>query len=171
MQDRQKPTIVPDIIWAPLVSGGLMLIVGLLGLWAHQPWIFPSLGPTAFLQAEQPNLPVSTFHNTVIGHFIGLGAGLLSVFVLGATTAPGVLCTGELVPVRVGAAVLAVTLNMLLGLLLKATHPPAAATTLLVALGGFKPTFHDTLTVAIGIVVVAVVGEGLRRARTRQLRR
>ncbi len=108
MHARRKPTIVPDIIWAPLVSGGLMLIVGLLGLWAHQPWIFPSLGPTAFLQAEQPNLPVSTFHNTVIGHFIGLGAGLLSVFVLGATTAPGVLCTGELVPVRVGAAVLAV---------------------------------------------------------------
>lgn len=44
------PIGVPDIVWAPLAAALLMLIVGLIGLIAHQPWLFPSLGPTAFLQ-------------------------------------------------------------------------------------------------------------------------
>ncbi|MDZ8053379.1 MAG: hypothetical protein RMX68_014275 [Aulosira sp. ZfuVER01] len=52
--NQRSPSKVPDIIWAPLTSAALILIVGLLGWVAHQPWLFPSLGPTVFLQAEQP---------------------------------------------------------------------------------------------------------------------
>jgi CBS-domain-containing membrane protein len=66
------------------------------------------------------------------------------------------------------AAVLAVALNMLGGLLLRASHPPAAATTLLVALGGFKTTVHDAVTVIVGVLIVAIVGEVLRRIRLGQ---
>lgn len=159
---------MPDWVWAPIVSGGLMLLVGVLGLVTHQPWLFPSLGPTVFLQAEQPDAPFAKFYHTVVGHLIGLGTGLLAVFVFHANTAPSVLGTGEMTGVRVGAAVLAVTLNMLLGILLHASHPPAAATTLLVSLGGFKPTIHDALTIVSGVVIVAVVGEGFRRWRLQQ---
>jgi CBS-domain-containing membrane protein len=146
-----------------------MLIVGLFGLLAHQPWLFPSLGPTAFLQAEQPNVPFAKFYHTVMGHFIGLCTGLLAVFVLQANSAPGVLLTGKITAVRVAAAVLAVTLNMLIGILLKASHPPAAATTLLVSLGGFKPILHDAVTIMIGVIIVATIGEGFRRWRLQQL--
>jgi hypothetical protein len=46
-------------------------------------------------------------------------------------------------------------------ILLHASHPPAAATTLLVALGGFKPTVHDALIVIIGVLIVATIGERL----------
>lgn len=60
---------------------------------------------------------------------------------------------------------LAVGLNMLFGLLLKASHPPAAATTLLVALGGFEMSVHGALTVIAGVSIVATVGEALRRIR------
>jgi HPP family len=164
---RPKPPI-PDWVWAPLVSGGLMLLVGGLGLVAHQPWLFPSLGPTAFLQADQPDAPFAKFYHTVVGHGIGLCTGLGAVFLFHANSAPGVLGTGEITSVRVGAAVLAVTLNMFFGILLNASHPPAAATTLLVALGGFKPVIHDILTITIGVVIVAVVGEWLRRWRLQQ---
>lgn len=156
---------IPDIVWAPIVSGLLMLIVGLLGLAFRQPWLFPSLGPTAFLQAEQPEQPTAKFHNTVVGHLSGLAAGLLAVALLGAATAPPVLSTGELTPVRVWASVLAIALNMLLGFVLKASHPPAAATTLLVSLGGFKPTISDVTHVIIGVLIVAIVGEILRQVR------
>ncbi|MGI2905226.1 HPP family protein [Tolypothrix sp. VBCCA 56010] len=165
-----RPNPVPDYIWAPFASGGLMLLVGLLGLAVHQPLIFPSLGPTAFLQAEQPDQPSAKFYNVVVGHLLGLFAGLLAVKLLGADNAPSVLGTAQLAPVRVWAAVLAGMLNMLTGLLLHASHPPAAATTLLVALGGFKPTIDSIVTIMTGVFIVAVVGEALRQIRLRQLR-
>lgn len=162
---RRYPPGVPDIIWAPLAAAFLMLIVGLIGLLAHQPWLFPSLGPTAFLQAEQPEQPSARFYNTVMGHLHGVIAGMLAVLILGASAAPPVLSTNDLTPVRVWASVLAVALNMLLGFVLKASHPPAAATTLLIALGGFKPTWQDVATIMIGVLIVAIVGEILRRIR------
>lgn len=162
---KHYPPRVPDIVWAPLVAAFLMLIVGFIGVLAHQPWLFPSLGPTAFLQAEQPEQPTARFYNTVVGHLHGLVAGLFAVLILGANLAPPVLSTGELTPVRVWASVLAIGLNMLFGFLLKASHPPAAATTLLVSLGGFKPTWQDVITIVLGVLIVAITGELLRRFR------
>src|SRR3954466_14390358 len=52
---------IPELIWAPLVGGLLTLIPGLIGLAAGNPWLFPSLGPTAFLQAANPQQPSSRF--------------------------------------------------------------------------------------------------------------
>lgn len=156
---------LPDVVWSPLTSAGLMLIVGIVGLLANQPWLFPSLGPTAFLQVETPQQSGSKFYNTVIGHCLGLLAGYLSVAMLGAAEAPAVLLTHDLTAIRVWAAALAVGLNTLFGLLLKASHPPAAATTLLVALGGFEPKVSSILTVLAGVIIVATIGESLRRIR------
>ncbi|BAT52215.1 hypothetical protein NOS3756_11480 [Nostoc sp. NIES-3756] len=156
---------LPDLLWSPLTSAGLMLTVGIVGLLAHQPWLFPSLGPTAFLQVETPQQPGAKFYNTVVGHCLGLLAGYLSVALVGAGEAPAVLLTHNLAPIRVWSAALAVGLNTLFGILLKASHPPAAATTLLVALGGFEPKLRSVITVVAGVIIVATVGESLRRIR------
>lgn len=156
---------LPDPVWSPLASGFLVLVVGLIGLAAHQPWLFPSLGPTAFLLVENPQLPSARYYNTIVGHLVGLAAGFLAVALLGAGDAPPVLSSNELSPVRVWAAVLAVVLNMLGVLLLKASHPPSAATTLLAALGSFKITWHNTFTITVGVLIVATLGEVLRFLR------
>jgi hypothetical protein len=156
---------LPDSVWAPLTSAGLMLLVGLIGLLVNQPWLFPSLGPTVFLQVETPEQRSAKFYNVVMGHLLGLAAGFLSVALLHAAAAPPVLSTHHLTAVRVWAAALAVGLNMLGGILLNASHPPAAATTLLVALGGFEMTLQGTLTVVAGVIIVAIAGEALRRVR------
>ncbi|WP_295618078.1 HPP family protein [Chamaesiphon sp. GL140_3_metabinner_50] len=158
---------IPDLVWAPIVAGLLMLIVGAFGLAVDEPLIFPSLGPTAFLQAELPQLPSSRLYNTIVGHVLGLGSGLLVVTLLGAGTAPSVLATGELTPIRMWASVLSIVLNLFAGLLLKASHPPAAATTLLFALGGFQPTRHETIVVIIGVFIVGITGEVLRQLRVK----
>lgn len=126
---------LPARVWTPIAASFLILVVGLVGLAARQPWLFPSLGSTAFLLVENPQLPSARFYNLIVGHLVGLGAGFLAVTLLGAGDAPAVLSTNELTPIRVWASVLAVVLNMLGVLLLKASHPPSAATTLLVALG------------------------------------
>ena len=114
---------VPDLVWAPLAAGSLILVPGLLGLAFHQPWLFPSLGPTAFLQAELPHLPSSRPYNIVVGHLIGLGAGLLAVAALGAAKAPPVLSSEDSDAGALAACVLAVLLTMTGKTLLKASHP------------------------------------------------
>lgn len=166
--EHRWPKNMPDVVWAPLAGGCLMLLVGAIGLALGQPLLFPSLGPTAFLQAETPELPAARFYNTVVAHAAGLAAGFLAVFIFGAQQAPSVLATQQLTPVRLWAAVLSIVLTLLAGYLLRASHPPAAATTLLVALGGFKPTLASVQTVAIGVLIVAIAGEALRRLRLGQ---
>ena len=46
---------------------------------------------------------------------------------------------------------------------IKASHPPAAATALLVALGGFSLTPREITVLVAGVPLVAVLGEGARR--------
>jgi CBS-domain-containing membrane protein len=162
---------IPNSVWAPLAAGLLILIVGAIGLIAHQPWLFPSLGPTAFVQAEKPEQPTARIYNVIVRHLHGLVAGFLAVWLLQANAAPAVLSNGDLTAPRVWASVLAVALNMLFGFLLKASHPPASATTLLIALGGFKPTFHDALTIMIGVIILAIAGELLRQIRLGRLQK
>ncbi|WP_045234533.1 HPP family protein [Deinococcus pimensis] len=159
---------VPDAVWAPLAAAALMLAAGGVGLLVAQPLLFPSLGPTAFLQAETPDQPGARPFNVIVGHLVGLLAGFGSALLLGATNAPSVLATHELTAPRVWASVLAVLLTLLGGLLLRASHPPAAATTLLASLGGFPPTVRSFLTVMAGVLIVAALGEALRRWRLAQ---
>lgn len=163
------PAFVPDAVWAPLAAGVLMLIVGALGLLAGRPWLFPSLGPTAFLQAETPERTSARFYNAVAGHLIGLGAGFLAVALLNAWQSPSVLTDHQLTGLRVWATVIAIALTLLVMLPLKASHPPAAATTLLVALGSLK-TGADALNLIIGVLILAAVGELLRQVRLGKMR-
>jgi hypothetical protein len=158
------PAATFEIVWAPLGGGLLMVAVGLAAWLAGMPWLIPSLGPTAYLQVENPAHPSARFYNTVVGHAIGLAAGLFAVFLLGAATAPSVLADHQIVVSRVWAAAIALALTLFLALTLKASHPPAGATTLLVALGAIR-TQSDFINAAIGVLAIAVFGEIFRRLR------
>ena len=122
-----------------------------------QAFIFPSLGPTAFLLFYTPTLPAASPRNTVFGHAIGIGAGYLALVIFGLTEAAPALAT-EVTWARVGAA--AVSLGLTSGFMVwfKVPHPPAGATTLIVSLGILKtPAELAVLMVA----VVLMVGQGL----------
>jgi hypothetical protein len=161
---------IPDAVWGPVVAGILILIVGLIGLAFGQPWLFPSLGPTAYLQVEQPGMKAAQFYNTFVGHMIGMGAGFLGILILNAWNAPIVLSTGELTMPRVGAAAIAIAVTLAVNSLLRASHPPAAATTLLVALGSMQ-TADKALKIFIGVLILAVLGEAMRQLRVRGQKR
>jgi hypothetical protein len=161
------PAALPDVVWGPIAAAVLIGIVGAIGLLAGQPWLLPSLGPSAYLLALRPAQPSARVYNVLAGHLLGLAAGIVGVWVAGAAAAPGVLESGTLSGRRVGAAVIAIALTMLMALALRASHAPAAATTLLVALGALR-TPHDALNVAIGAAIIAVSGFALRRLRLGQ---
>ena len=162
------PAAVPDQIWAPLMSGILILIVGAVSVLAGMVWLFPSLGPTIYLQTQKPADPASRFLNIVLGHLLGLGAGFAGVFLFNAFNDPVTLTAKELTWGRVGAAVVALALTLLLTQLFKAHHPPAGATTLLTALGSIQ-TAQDAMSLMIGVLIVAIAGELVRKTRTNTL--
>jgi len=109
-------------------------IMSALALITHTPFIFPSLGPTAFLFFYTPTAPTASPHNTIIGHAIGIFAGYFALVVTGLTMAGPALAVGVSWP-RVIAAALSLGLTSGLMVLLKSPHPPAGATTLIISLG------------------------------------
>jgi CBS-domain-containing membrane protein len=146
------------------VAAALLLGVGAVGLLVGKPWLLPSLGPTAVLLAVSAAHPTARPWNIFVGHVGGLVAGFAAVFILGAQDAPVVLTDGQLVPARVFAAAIAVALTVLIGELLRAPHPPAAATALLVALGSIA-TLDKALWVVAGAALIAILGEAVRLVR------
>ncbi len=159
---------IPMALWGPVVAAILMLVVGLIGFASGRPLLLLSLGPSAFEHSEQPKDNASRFYNTFMGHMIALGAGFLAVALVNAWEAPPVVSTLTLTLARVGAATLAVAFTLAAITLARAFHPPAAATTLLVALGAFR-TGGDALTVFLGVLILAILGEFARQIRIRAL--
>ena len=113
------------------LSIGLMSALAVL---THSPFVFPSLGPTAFLFFYTPTAPSACPRNTLIGHAVGTAAGYLSLVVTGLTMAGPALSVGVTWP-RVIAAGLSLGLTAGVMVLLRAPHPPAGATTLIISLG------------------------------------
>jgi hypothetical protein len=107
--------------------------------------------------------------NVAFGHAIGLAAGLLAVYLTGAAHQPAVMdmVKDTLSLDRVAASVVAVALSLAIQHRLNLVHPPAEATTLIVALGGVEPTAAGALTVVAAIALVAVLGEAARRLSAR----
>lgn len=160
---------MPHLVAAPLAAGVLVLIIGSFAVLAGQPWLLPSLGPSAFLQTEKPHMRSSLPYHVAVGHVVGLLAGLLAVWVFGAADAPGMLASSTLVPERLWATALALTLTLGGMFALRATHPPAAAIAMLVALGAIEPTWMGVQVVLVGVVLITLFGEIARRLMVRIL--
>jgi hypothetical protein len=148
---------------APAAAGLVIGLLGMLGIVSGVPWLFPSLAPSIAIQATTPTLPSARAWNVFAGHMIGLGCGLAVVYLTGAAGTPSVNDAHALSALRVAAAVLSVLLSMWLQGVLRARHPAAEATTLLIALGTLEPTLHTALTVVGGVTLVTLLGEVTRR--------
>jgi CBS-domain-containing membrane protein len=131
-------------IWAAFtfVNGFLTItILAGLAMVARAPFVFPSLGPTAFVFFFVPRSPAATPRHAVYGHAIGLVCGYASLLMFGLRHAPSAMATAVDVP-RVLAAAFSLALTGMFMILLKAVHPPAGATTLIVSLGIVTTPWH-----------------------------
>ena len=156
---------VPETVWGPIVAAAGLGLLGMLGWLIGSPLLFASLGPTLFLIALEPANPSTRFYNVTAGHLIGLGAAALSAWATGATHAAAMNVHEALPGTRLAAAILALVLTMIGQGLLKVSHAPAAATTLLFALGTLPLDPRAAALFVGAVVVTALVGELFRRAR------
>lgn len=141
-----------------LVSIGLMSLVALL---TSQPFVFPSLGPTAFLLFYTPTLPAASPRNTLCGHAIGAAAGYVSLAIFGLLDSGPAILVG-VSWARVGAAALSLALTSGVMVWLRVPHPPAGATTLIVSLG-LITTIPKLGVLMLGVFLLVVQGFAINR--------
>ncbi len=144
------------------VNGCLSIgIMALVALVSRQPFIFPSLGPTAFLFFYTPLAPAASPRNTLIGHLIGglVGWGCLVLFGL-SHSGPSVVA--GVTPARVGAAALSLGLTAGLMVLARSPHPPAGATTLIFSLGVLR-SFQQLVILMLAVVLLTVQAIAINR--------
>jgi CBS-domain-containing membrane protein len=143
---------LPVLALFSFVNGCISIgIMSTLAVITHSPFIFPSLGPTAFLFFYTPLAPSASPRHTIVGQAIAVICGYFSLVVTGLTTAGPAIAIGVTWP-RVIAAALSLGLTDGLMVLTRSPHPPAAATTLIISLGIL--TRPPQLVLIMGAVVL-----------------
>lgn len=128
-------------------------LLALLALLSHNPFVFPSLGPTAYLLFFDPLAKSSSPRNTILGHAIGILCGYAAYALTGAGAVPFGAHPGIFWP-RILAAALSLSATGAFMVLLGVSHPPAGATTLIISLGIIsKPREVIIIEVAVFLLV------------------
>lgn len=147
----------PVALWAAYVFANGFLSIALLALLAvvtGVPFVFPSLGPTAYQLFFLPRAKSSTPRNTLIGHLIGLICGY-GAFRIAGIPVSAALTSGDPDWRPVVAAALSLAATAALMILFDASHPPAGATTLIVSLGIItRPLYLLIIEVAVLVLTV-----------------
>jgi CBS domain-containing membrane protein len=142
----------PTTVWASYVFVNSFVTIGVLAVLAfltHNPFVFPSLGPTAYLFFFTPLAETASPRNAILGHAIALCCGFAAFAVTGMSHIPPGLPLDIYWP-RVLSAALSLSLTGAIMVLLRVSHPPAGATTMIVSLGIIsKPEYLMTIEVAV----------------------
>lgn len=155
------PTSVRDTLRV-----GLILCVPALIAWVTgRPFIFPSLGPSAF-SLIVGGVDDNTGRKVIGGHLLGVAGGLVAyhAFAHGLTLA-ALPAAYSLPLLRLAASgVLSVVLTTFGMLAARVEHPPACATTLIVSLG-LLATFLDAVFIMLAIAAMYAVHRVLTPGR------
>jgi CBS-domain-containing membrane protein len=154
----------PRLVWAVYVGiNGFITIalLALLSLVTGSPFVFPSLGPTAYLFFFSPLSESSSPRNTILGHAIGLLCGYAAFAFAVASSPPFGMNTGVDGP-RVLAAALSLSATGALMALLRVSHPPAGATTLIVSLGIISQP-KELVIIEVAVILLTIQAFAINR--------
>lgn len=140
-------------LYTSLYASLLFTVLGLVAWATGQAFVFPSLGPSAFILAFDRRGERTRTYRVVGSHVVGAAAGLLAYTLF----AQGIAITASPPPfseagLRLAAAgVLSIALTSWGMIATDTNHAPACATTLIVSLGLLSTP------VAVATIVLAVV--------------
>ena len=153
-QYPERPLLALFMFLNGFITIALLAAVAML---ARTPFVFPSLGPTAFLFFFTPRAPGASPRHTLYGHAIGILCGYGALWLFGLHHAPPAMATG-VSAARIGAAALSLASTGALMILAKAPHPPAGATTLIISLGIItRPEHLLVIEVAVAILTLQAI--------------
>lgn len=152
------------VVWAVYVCINGFITIGLLALLAlvtGSPFVFPSLGPTAYLFFFSPLAEASSPRNTILGHAIGLICGYGAYALAVSSSPPFGMHPGVHFP-RVLAAALSLSATGALMALFRVSHPPAGATTLIVSLGIISQP-RELVIIEVAVVLLTAQALAINR--------
>lgn len=151
--DHFPPRLVRSVY--VFVNGFITIgLLALLALVTRNPFVFPSLGPTAYLLFFAPLGKSSSPRNTICGHAIGLICGYAAFVMTSAGAQPFGMPPTIFWP-RILAAALSLSATGAFMALLDVSHPPAGATTLIVSLGIIsKP--HELVIIEVAVLLLVI---------------
>ncbi|MBI1381043.1 MAG: HPP family protein [Planctomycetaceae bacterium] len=138
-----------------------MAAIGALSLAAKSPLLFPAIGASAFLVFYAPRSPLSSPRNAFLGHAIGAAVGTATAALFHVAVHEPWLATGE--PWRAAAsATLALAISASAMARFDLPHPPAGATTLIVATG-LMGGAREVAAILAAVVALTLVGKLVHR--------
>ena len=141
-----------------LYAGSLFAVLGGIAWLSGEPFIFPSLGPSAFVLAFERHGKDTRAHRVVGGHLIGAVAGFLAYSAL----ATGIALTTTPPPASIDglrlatSGVFSIVLTAWGMIATDTVHAPACATTLIVSLG-LLSTPPQVAVIPISVVILVYV--------------
>tara|TARA_R100001143_G_scaffold63387_1_gene70075 strand:+ start:12680 stop:13171 length:492 start_codon:yes stop_codon:yes gene_type:complete len=131
-----------------------ILVLSIIAWILGTPFIFPSLGPTAYILAFDQKRSHSA-RVVIGGHACGVLGGLMSYYLLVDPYDLMMITEAISTPsIFLGlGAVISIAVTTFLMLLFQVSHPPACATTLIISLG-ILPHWHDGLIILIAVVIL-----------------
>lgn len=152
----------PKLVWSTYVCVCCFVTIALLALLGevtHSPFVFPSIGPTAYLFFFTPLHKSASPRHAVVGHAIGLLCGYGAFWVTGMHAFGQPAPPGVYWPQLIAAALSLATTGMFM-VIFSVSHPPAGATTLIVALGIlWQPRY--LLVIEAAVVLLALLAWAL----------
>lgn len=160
--------MVRDEITQTITVGVLFVVLGLITWATARPFLFPSLGPSAYLLAAEKGerARASGPGHVIGGHLIAVISGLIAFHLFAPptdiTTVLGSSSpASSLALLRFGAASVVAMMLTTIGMLATNTnHPAACATTLIVSLGVLS-TLVDGVYIVLAVTVLVVLNNYL----------
>ena len=145
----------PRIVWAVFVCINGFIAIAVLSVVAMvsgTSFVFPSLGPTAYLLFFTPRAASASPKHALCGHAIALVCGWGALWLTGLIRTPPVTM-GGVNAMRVVAAALSLGATGAAMILVGVDHPPAGATTLIVSLG-FITRVQDLMVIEAAVAAL-----------------
>jgi len=139
---------------SPISSAVVILTISLFAWLTNLPLVFPALGPSTFILFTAPLSKAGAPRSVVLGHLSCLAGGTLVYHSVSFLTGQPISLDHVNAPLVLSAA-LALALAVWTLVKLNCPHPPACASSLVVALGGLNDPLDLLLTAAVIVWLAA----------------
>ena len=147
-----------------MLTAAVLGVVAAVAVWFQEPFLAPSLGSAVFTQLLHPEEASAKPYAILVGQILGAASGFAGVFLAGAASQPSFMGAHPLVWTRVVAITVTAILAASLQLISGAMTPAGGATALVVSIGAEADAPSGAVHLAVGLVLVTIMGEAARRA-------